>query len=299
MVFIETPEATRPNAVIWRWDSYSEYHDYCVGVDDIPGHGGWSSHGKEYGTDWASADWDKAVSLSRDGWPEGRERVEERMEKFKLDVSQRVKEVPVPTLTHSVAGAFPDIGAFLQGEPESMITWESLPKSDQIVHLVLNQAASGSISGNAIINKGAALLAFAEFMELHGRRVEITAMDIWLPGHSLGGGVYAESRMPLKRADESLQIDQVAFALAHPAAMRRIGFAFAERLAEPWRSAIGLPSMYGGVADTKWDRGDVYFGAMSSASFGDADIHVNWTYDESASRWLIETLRRSGILEEQ
>lgn len=256
-----------------------------------------------YGSDWTGAsDFKTALKLAREGWPEGRDHVSRRSERFQTFVhaSGRVED-RAPTLVTGVAGSMVNVGLYLAGEPESMMSWQMHDATAPVVELVLNITVSSSMGHQAIINRGAAACALVDLLELSGKRVEVTvALAVGTttqeddPRHK-----YIDYRVIVKHAQDPLQIDQLAFALAHPSSLRRIGFSIMETAPAGYRTALGIRQngQYGTVTETPSARGkgDLYIGAMRHKGYGTA--LVNWASDYDADRWLRNVLIAQGVLD--
>ena len=233
--------------------------------------------------EWAGCSWREAVKYARDGWPEGRRIIEERSEHFKEAFGTTMILQQRPAIVHDIAGSMPDVGRFLAGVPDNMMTWSRIESHAPAIRIVINQAASSGISSEQIMNRGAVVCALIDLLESSGKRCEIVAVaavaDDWSAyRHKL------EIAVMLKQADEPLQIDKVAFMLAHPAALRRIGFALMETLPEDFRHTIGItPTGDYGTPVNSDDEADIYI----PASY----------YGQYSLEWLREQLTKAGVLE--
>jgi hypothetical protein len=212
-----------------------------------------------------------ALELARHGWKEGRE----RMARATADIVEAVGE-DRETLTYDVAGNEPDVGRFLAGEPENMLAF--LPTDEQkIITIVANICTSAAIGTDVIFVRGAAICRLIDRLELQGHRVELRlAIAVQKPR-----GDFFYFTTTVKAASDHLDIDRVAFALAHPASQRRIGFATYQ--------LRGFSPSGVSVQDIPAEaRGDIY---MPSASLGDR----RWTSAASAAAWINEQVCKFTI----
>lgn len=238
------------------------------------------------GADWDyGAGWDGTVDLAGRGWPEGLENVDAIRARVSAIVA---REVTRPAWVFDVAGAVPDVGRYLAGEPENMLTPCEETAPARIVRLVVNFAASCNITAAAMYKRGAAALALVDAIESTGARVEIVVCN----AHCASGNKRAVI-VTVKRAEDHADPDRLAFALAHPATLRRLWFAYAENTYTPdERAEYGVGNgSYGTPADMPdAERGDIYL----PAALG---WEEHFSTPESAAAWIMETLRAQGIIE--
>jgi hypothetical protein len=172
----------------------------------------------------------QAIRMATTGWPEGRE----RLAKLAMTPPERTKYMPV----FDVAGERPDIDRYLTGDPRNMVshTRKRIPRP--IVRLLLNIGASAYVQGSQMTNFGVALVSLINQLESDGKRIEVDLVYNVM----MSQGARCHVGWGVKAADQYLDLDQIAFACAHPAAFRRLGFALFERLAPQYEHyAYGRP----------------------------------------------------------
>jgi hypothetical protein len=110
-----------------------------------------------------------------------------------------------------------------------------------IVKIYADVGATSSTEASAMIRKGSAIVALIDQIEQSGQRVELIACQ----RTNTRGYEYDEQRIfiTVKRADEVLDLDRIAFALAHPSMLRRVCFRIMEF------TYSGYVSGYGRVED--------------------------------------------------
>lgn len=183
----------------------------------------WSTtHGKDNGaTDkWdLNAGYEGALTLARDGWHEGVEKIE-----FALNAI-----VPATDRAGrwgwSQTGGSVSVGRYLTGHPKCMKNRTKRQQgSAKVLHMIVNTVASCAVNGDQMANYGAAITGLIDRLENSGRRVHLDCVmavkaknDIRM---SVGWNV--------KTASEPVDLSEVAFSIAHPAAFRRIGFSMME-----------------------------------------------------------------------
>jgi hypothetical protein len=140
-----------------------------------------------------------------------------------------MKALPPPVNTHTklkfdIAGHYPDVGRFVSGQPDHMLTKGKVHGKKPTVHIICNMTASSSVSAQEYLNFGTALCAIVDKLEASGRRVQLDvtfANALRIHRTVVGWNV--------KQPGDPLDLSAVAFSLAHPAAYRRLGFAMWER----------------------------------------------------------------------
>ena len=206
-----------------------------------------SRDGKDsfYGATWA-----EAVNLFEIGWEEGREFIN----KIVTDIENSQSEIFKQRVEWDVQGDAVDVGRFVSGEPECMMKWSKRKTKMRRARILANISVSAGINHTQIRWKGACTLALIDRLESAGIRVELD-LGICYRERGYSGGedeIWAET-INVKRSDEPLQIDRLAFLLAHPASFRRIMFSYEE--ASPLRTGSGEL-----VANEHCCYGDNYYG---------------------------------------
>lgn len=157
-----------------------------------------------------------AMKLAREGWPEGAE-----------DVGERLTGVPARAKAKrdafGVAGYRPDVGRFLSGQPDCMVTKGELQGNRPAVVLYVAMGGASMITANQFINFGAAVVACIDQIEAAGRRVEVNGT--WASDTDKGKIFFSWN---VKQAEDPVDLGALAFSLGHPAAARRLAFALAE-----------------------------------------------------------------------
>lgn len=162
---------------------------------------------------------DEAVDLAVRGWPEGRDKL------MTVLSTAQASMTFTPSLTMDVAGAYPIPALAAAGDPCSMV--DLAPTEERvrpIVRLVIQRGASAAYTVDEFTVYGAAVLSYIDGLEASGYRCEITTAfcsDLKSDGSSVTTCV-------VKRAEEQMEIDRMAYVLAHPSFFRRICFAVLE-----------------------------------------------------------------------
>jgi len=149
----------------------------------------------------------------------------------------------------------------------------------KVVRIVVNPSASAAIDGEVIMRRGAAVMALAEAIEKRGGRVEILMRYGVTSGDTQG-----QYETVIKRAGVALNLNTVAFAMAHPSMLRRLMFRAMENTPHVMRMTKGG---YGSPWNPPTNEGEVYLPAMRG---GDS----RWQSADAATEWVNTYLRDNG-----
>lgn len=199
---------------------------------------------------------DHALQLMDNGWPEGLARIQE----LKREIKAPSAMSETFAFHHSESGDEPDIGRFVDCEPECMMEFhtEYVPRSGRVVRLMLNAFVSAGISRESIFLRGAAAMALSDAIEQTGLRCEI---DLIMAAKSNSCSLLTDVVIPIKAADQQIEPDRLAFMLAHPSIFRRFMGRLFEQ--EPNREFQKHWSGWGQPGDLNPVPEDaVYFGSL-------------------------------------
>ena len=276
-----------------RFDSWSCFVDYSASTPENLRDSGWGTGHKKFEKFSGTGDYETARVLAVNGWSDGEKLAREWANRLYTDVSRKT-EKPVPI--QDVEGEEFDIGAVLAGVPEPWTRWTTelvaLNGSVRpVVKIVLNGTASYAVGQQTIIRRGAAVLGLCELLELSGRSVEIVLI---FSTHDKKSTLY--DYISVKRAGQPLDVPRVAFALAHPASLRRIWFSALEHLEKPSdRDAFHVTGDKGTTIDAeKKERGDIYIG-RAYTGVDNNEGAPDWNDAEAVEKWIIETLSAQGV----
>lgn len=211
---------------------------------------------------------DEAVALARFGWHDGLARLTNAMD----IIANACHNEPLPYVQMDVAGAYPVVPLACAGDPLNMVHLApSEERVKPVLRLAYNTGARGDYGAHEMTNAGAAFLSVVAGLEANGFRCEVVMCPT---SRKTGGGDFAKAmhRTVLKRADESLELDRLAFALLHPACHRRLNFSRIERHAE---LRAGWGSSYGVTCPTDadcLDAGQAYVGGVQTFGPGAKEL---------------------------
>ena len=237
-----------------KWTAFKSYDwsEFCDVVAKRAGSFGWQTGSQVHSlSGWnGTANFYENVQLLRSGWPEGRARIVAGVEAL-----QATQDDWSPQWAMDAAGAFPDVGAYLAGDIEHMHNPDMEEPATPILRLSVAGVASSQIETWQMENFGIALLTLIDSLERDGRQIELTyqaTMGITKPSRK-GSKKHVWSGLPpcsvqvvLKHAGEHMDLDRLAYALAHPAMLRRSVFAVMEQHGEfaPLGEHFGSPIDY-------------------------------------------------------
>ena len=217
--------------------------------------------------------WCEAKLLATTGWIEGMDEVKTMTVELSEIVSSKIEKwVP----EYAFAGNVIDVGMFLSSSPEYFIIKNPTEQelSGKIVTIVCSISFSWQISPKVIIQRGAMICALVDALEMSGYRCEIIINQTT----TYHNGKF-EIDLCLKKAQQSVNIAELAFCLAHPAMLRRFMFSVAE--IHGWAnyaSNYGYPAM-------GTETGDLYVHEIFSREVPNCE----------AINWVILQLKNQGI----
>lgn len=210
------------------WDAF------IADLKSKPHHPAWNDDQSSIGVseDFAgSRSWEHSLELAEQGCPATREAVDSAS--FKVAVDR------LPEFDFAPVGVFPCIPAYAAGAPEDMFTpseWgQEIPKP--VVQIYVNITASGCVDKEYLINRGAAIVQLIDRVQLAGQRVELVGCF-----HAKHGDNTFDFSVVIKRPEEIVDLDRIAYAVAHPSMLRRSMFRIMECVADYRVGGYGTPT---------------------------------------------------------
>jgi hypothetical protein len=268
-----------------EFDTYSAFVERAVNGDSVLASDRRSSRESDASSSWDyGAGWDGAVKLAELGWPDGLERLERAQAEILGGGTLTVRH----EVHYDVAGDEPDVGRFVSGEPENMLTFDTVITAGPgpIVSLVVNLSCSAVISARSYFARGAAVMVLIDALEDAGRRVELSVVASGRSG--LSGGTDT-IRVLIKQADQPLDRDRLAFVVCHPAFFRRLCFSVWEQSSIERIEQFGFRTAGGyGMPVRYMDQSEdaIYSPGIYSGS--------DWLPDR-ARAWVLDHLKRQGV----
>jgi hypothetical protein len=220
-----------------KWTAFRDYdwHNFCAVVAQRPQVSGWLTGSQHEGRDdWTGTSGPaQNLDLMRRGWPEGTRRIVAGV--HALEATQDDMQ---PQWAMDACGAFPDVGAYLAGEVEYMHNPDMEQAAPPVLRMFVPGVVASHIDPWQIENFGIALLTLIDSLERSGRQIELIWQATLLatkPARK-GSKKRVSAGLPpcgvqvtLKHAGEHMDLDRLAYAIAHPSMLRRSCFAVMEQ----------------------------------------------------------------------
>lgn len=165
--------------------------------------------------------WDDIVKYASDGWSEGAERINRLMATPLPFPMERA----LPHWTADVAGAYPDIGRYLGGDPRHMRRRKVEKGRHPYIVLYIGMGVRANVSTESFTNFGTAVCQIVDAIEHRGTRVELNQLT-----RAHVGSRYLVTGWRVKEASQPLDMAAVAFTYMHPGAHRRLQFQMRARI---------------------------------------------------------------------
>lgn len=220
-----------PSAILYSFDSLRELGEWIKHTPRTWRDANESANGP------VSQEWDlatgyaKSVELARMGWPEGAKRAQGALKTLPT-------RSPAPDTKTDFYGFRPHVPRYCAGAPDSMIRHTTVAKvgAGRVLTLAVGLDANAGTNAKHMANFGVAVAQYVKQLEMNGTRVHLIGCCV---GYFKASGKRQAHSFTIKRADQPLDLGVVAFAMGHPAMLRRISFAAIERSAQPQDYSYG------------------------------------------------------------
>jgi hypothetical protein len=198
---------------VYTFDRLSEF----VSAVDVP-----KPHNPASDTAWANdsdfcgATRAGAFDMARMGWPEGRKNMVAAMAQARPSIAL------TPAFVMDVAGAYPIAALAAAGDPCSMVLPDPVETAPRpIVRLAVNVWASCAYTSAQFTAYGAAVLSYIDAIEASGARVELNMLCHCTVDSTRDSYT---AMVPIKRAEEPVEIDRLTYCFTHVSMLRRLFF---------------------------------------------------------------------------
>lgn len=237
------------------------------------------SRGTSRNSWYGSETFEEAVILARHGWPDGLARMtaQVRIAQDQLPTNRILQE----TFMAPVGPGTLDMGRFVQGHPEPWISFRNSEERTELGNIItinVNASMSAEIT-DELFARGARVVALINVLEKLGHHVELNMVNYI----SYYNDDYSLIRTTVKRTNEPIDLERIAFMSAHNSFLRRILFSILEQFkSQPAIDAV--------------DRGN-YGSAAYYSEPGAINIAAPSRYDNriEITDWLNEILKSVGI----
>jgi hypothetical protein len=245
---------------------------------------------------YESTSWDlntnfgAAVALARDGWRERAEELERMM------VQIRDLAPAGFSFGYDVTGESVDLGAYLAGEPECMITME--PPAVRNLALVVNISARCSADARLLLNRGMAIASLVYSLQAGAYGVSLRIAEWVTPSES--GSTFHETMIEINQPGEYIDPARLAYWLGHPAVLRRCVFRFNEQQPRDVRDRYGFRSDSGyGKPSNPPPNAFTGEGALEGGAvlipFPDSDDLQNYETPQKALQRISQIVAEQGL----
>ena len=181
---------------------------------------------------------EEAIDLCELGWPEGRERVSELMQRYSLD-DELTNHGQTVEFSYGEAGDEPDIDRYLSGDTDNMVVYQVDPSlNGKRLHVVVNASQHAFVERGQIARRGAAIAIALDSLAASGYGVQLDIAE-----RSAASGYreqkIVEYRIPIVEAGGFMDVDSLSFTLVHPSLLRRLIFSLNEHESPELRHTMG------------------------------------------------------------
>ena len=288
MLATETKHYSREGSV--HWFTFDNWYDYVAfaengetGMDLTERESRLSGNDRWYG----GATFEETMELARNGWQAGTDQLNNHIKSFENTLpSQRVRLETVMDIT---GPGVLDFGRWATGHPEAwMIQQETEvhdPHAGNIIRIVYNISASSGVSTREMMDKGATIVGFIDLLERAGKRVEL---DLVAGIKARNGRTSVRTQVRVKEANTPVDIERIAFAIAHPASFRRIVFSLLEMAPALARKDCGIYLFKGYGMPEDWEVADAfYIPASAIARLASEAGRIAWVKEQLAAQGVV------------
>lgn len=204
------------------------------------------------------ATFEEAATRARLGWPDGLEC---------LKTAAAIAETPQGVASLIPAPVFADEGdevaidRFLDAEADCWVSFPATvtPARGRVVSVIVHCGGNGLVQPSAWVNRGAAALSLIDSLERAGYRVEVTIATV-----SQTQERTFQFSCIIKRAEDALDLDRMAFFLMSSSVQRRFLFRLRETSAAPCHWATASMGSTRPIPAEVIPDGAIYFPAPSN-----------------------------------
>lgn len=209
--------------VTYKMDEFGSIHELVEYLEKTEVHnyfvGGQSSI-KKGDSEWSgTSSYEEAIELLGSGWTTMAAKLQKRVPaQTKSQFNNKSRPV------YSVVGGTASIPRYLMGIPTNMIDKKQIPMKSKIIVINKDMSYSGGTSPDRIMEEGVKALQIIQALEGKGYRVRLNMGFASREDNEILG-----IRVTIKKPEERLSLQKVAFPIANPAMLRRIGLNWIEK----------------------------------------------------------------------
>ena len=208
----------------WLFNQFSSIDELTKWLDDEKNqkHGrDNSSHSKDSDFTGTSS-YNQAVELLKYGDKETYDYIKEKQRKIKIDelVGNAMNKAKI---YNDVVGYQPCVPLFLNNVPTNMINMKKKNLNTKIINIYLDICCSAWVSSNTLRDAGTMYATALDIIEKSGYRV-----NLYIGDASKYDDEVTLWCLKVKTDREPLNLEKMAFTIANPSILRRIGFKYQE-----------------------------------------------------------------------
>jgi len=228
----------------------------------------------------------QSAEMARTGWKEGVAEAKKALAEIRGKLTAGIWG-EAETEYHDVCGPRFDLDAYLDGEPECYATTETA--ADRLgsqMDLWVAVDFLAYITAESAMRRGAAIMALV-------RHLQASGIDVRLTGYSAVQSVGHDALYTVRIADQSgaISSDRLAFALAHPAFLRRLIFSAMELSVE--NPGHGYGTYLKGCESC--DIMSIFAGRQIDYLIPPPSSNRDFETPERAAAWLVGHARKMGL----
>lgn len=181
----------------------------------------------------ATQSYTEAEELFQNGWTTFAQKLSKR-----IPVSTNTAPVTKTRPAYSVVGGQASVPRYIQGIPTNMIDRRPVTQKQKIITINKDISYSAGVDASQIEEEGVKALQIIQGLENRGYRVKLNLC--WA---TTSGSECLAFRVAVKNPGERMSFNKIAFPIAHPSMLRRIGFRWLET--HPHMTSGGFSNGYG------------------------------------------------------
>jgi hypothetical protein len=296
-----------------HYTNYNTIGEYLAMMDNTAPHPRYSSSRKEKDREWAYYSFDDAQEAARKGSKYHRERSVRMRDKILNDLPE-LNDSTESILWDVAPGMAFDMARVIDDTPEQWFCIVDKPVDE--ITIVVNGVYCYLVKAQRIERAGAAVCALVDILQTRGIGVRVVRAEVWSSGGSVsadhtkerldaefvrGSNLLWLNTITVQQPDSPCDPDALAYWIGSSDAMRRHGFAAAERL-QPKKYMEMLGMGYGASGSIK--PMSLMFPAWASSLNGhelviDSDFLAHneaFASDDGAAQWLRKQVERYTVL---
>lgn len=161
-----------------------------------------------------------AFEISAQGWAEQMPKATEVVGQVMQSVGDRIDLTPKVMM--DVQGSVVDMGSYMTGEPECMVSFplEDECRNDKVLKVLLDPGASGGYSEEYLATRAAAVSALLDVLQMLGH-----ALEIWVASPVKEGRIQIHATVTkINEAGRYVSLQDIMYWCGHPSLLRRMVF---------------------------------------------------------------------------